>query len=250
MASATSPDPEIAVVTDPADIISGFDPVCRAFCDQTRDAIFMGVNRGWDTPEGRRKAAEGMAARLTGVTHNLDNKPNTVFLKATVPDPENGGSPVIAGLAIWAQASVVPGHGDMPPANDGEAIGIAAIYPDDPAQQKLWGDVFGALHAQRWQAVRDAATSSPPALFVLDMCAVDPRFQGRGIGRRFVEWGLAEARARGDLEAVTEASVMGRRLYLKMGFEQQGTEIAYNVDTALVPGGLLPSNVFLRTRKP
>lgn len=239
---------QVETVSDAADVISGFDVLCRAFGEQTKDGIFNGLNPGWNTPAGKQKGAERMASRLDGVTLNRDGKPNTIILKATVVDSECGRR-VIAGMAIWLQCSAVSGYGDMPPEDEGPAMNIAAIYPGDSTKQKFWGDVMSCMHAQRRRLVQEKATASPPAAMVLDLCAVDPKFQGKGIARKLVEWGLQEAKVRGDLEAITEASVMGRRVYLKMGFEQEGPQIDYGVDEQLM-GTTLPSNIFLRTRKP
>ncbi len=60
-----------------------------------------------------------------------------------------------------------------------------------------------------------------------------------------MEWGLEEARRRGNLEAVTEASVMGRRAYERLGFRPQA-EIVYEVDEEFRDRDR-PSNLFMRT---
>ncbi|KAJ4159995.1 uncharacterized protein LMH87_007930 [Akanthomyces muscarius] len=225
-----------------------FGPMCEAFGVQTQDTIFIGTCPGWDTPAGRQKHADRLGARFTKATTNLAGKPNTVFLLATVVDPASGDR-VVAGMAVWEQCSSVPGHGDFPTEDEGADMGIEEIYPGDPVQQKYWTAIMSSMHKQRWEVAKSKATESSPAIMALDICAVDPRFQGHGIGKKLVEWGLEEAKARGDLEAVTEASVMGRRVYLKLGFEQEGGDIEYNVD-ASVSNLPLPSNIFLRTRKP
>ncbi len=249
--SITKPDLglQIQVAKTADEAAEAFGPMCEAFGLQTQDTIFIGTCPGWDTPLGRQKGAERLGARFTKATTNLAGKPNTVFLLATVADPASGAR-VVAGMAVWEQCSSVPSHGDFPTEDEGADMGIADIYPDDVVQQKYWTAIMSAMHKQRWEVARSkAGTESPPAIMALDICAVDPRFQGHGIGKKLVEWGLEEAKARGDLEAVTEASVMGRRVYLKLGFEQEGGDIEYNVDASLssLP---LPSNVFLRTRKP
>lgn len=251
MGTDTNPlDVKVEVIADANDLTQSFDICCHSFGEQTKDVIFVGLNPGWDTPAGKAAGAARFAARFPATTTNLAGKPNTVFLKATVSDPSSSRSErVIAGMAIWMQVSVVPGHGNYPPDDEGPAMDVASIFPGDEAKQKLWGDVMTGMHAQRRQLAHDKAGASPPAIFVLDLCMVDPQFQGMGIARKLVQWGLDEAKERGDLEAVTEASVMGRRLYLKMGFEQEGPEIDYGVDETLV-GMPLPSNIFLRTRNP
>lgn len=80
----------------------------------------------------------------------------------------------------------------------------------------------------------------------LDMCAVDPVYQRKGIARELVQWGLDEARRRGGLEAITEASSMGRHVYEKMGFQAEGPDIEYAVDSEF-ESRKRPSNIFMRT---
>ncbi|OAA58138.1 Acyl-CoA N-acyltransferase [Cordyceps fumosorosea ARSEF 2679] len=242
-------DFQIQVAGTADEVAQAFEPMCHAFGHQTRDGVFIGTNPGWDTPAGKQKGAARLAARFTNATTNRDGKPNTVFLLATVADPAAPGLRAVAGMAVWEQASVVPGHGDPPTADEGADLSIQELYPDDPAQQRHWAAVMRAMHRQRWATVRAKAAEEQPALMVLDICAVDPRYQGRGIGAELVRWGLREARERGDLEAVTEASVMGRRVYMKLGFEQDGPETVFDVD-ASVSSVPLPSIVFLRTKKP
>lgn len=248
----SSPKPDldlkIEVVSTAEQAKLGFGPMCAAFGRQTADAIFSGLNPGWDTPLGRQQAEERFAARFATRTFTVDENPTAVFLNATVIDPASQER-VVAGTAVWEQTSAVAGHGDLPPEDPVTDLGVSAIYPDDPVKQKFWADVLMSMHAQRYQLAKDMAGASLPAFFALDICAVDPRFQGHGIGKKLVEWGLEEAKRRGNMEAVTEGSVMGRRVYQKLGFEQEGPEIVYNVDASLL-GKPLPSNVFLRTRKP
>jgi GNAT superfamily N-acetyltransferase len=245
--STTRPDLglQIQVATTADEASLAFRPMCQAFGVQTQDPIFIGTNPGWDTPLGRQQGAARHGARFTKTTTNIDGKPNTIFLLATVVDPATGDR-VLAGMAVWEQVSSVQGYGNIPTE---DAMGIADLYPNDPVQEKYWTSMMSAMYKRRWEVSRSKATESPPAVMALDMCAVDPCFQGHGIGKKLVEWGLKEAKARGNLEAVTEASVMGRRVYLKLGFEQEGGDIPYDVDRSIsnLPP---PSNVFLRTRKP
>lgn len=91
------------------------------------------------------------------------------------------------------------------------------------------------------------ATADAPAVFALDLCAVAPAWQRRGIAARLVRWGLEEAERRGGLEATTEASAMGRHVYAKLGFQPVG-EVDYGVGEALLAGRRLPPNLFMRTK--
>jgi hypothetical protein len=60
--------------------------------------------------------------------------------------------------------------------------------------------------------------------------------------------GLEEAQRLGDIEAITEASRMGRSVYKRLGFHEVA-EIEYEVDEEFNDQSM-PSNVFLRTRAP
>ena len=85
-------------------------------------------------------------------------------------------------------------------------------------------------------------------MFVLDLCAVHPDFQGRGIASKMVRWGLEEAQRRGVPEAVTEGSAMGRHVYMKLGFHPEGLhDIHYHLDDEFSDRPAPPANLFLRT---
>lgn len=106
------------------------------------------------------------------------------------------------------------------------------------------------MQTQRRQVLQEKAEprSAQKSVMILDLCAMDPEFQRRGIASKLVEWGLEEARRLGDVEAITEASRMGRSVYKRLGFQEIG-EIRYEVDAEFRDRSL-PSNVFLRTKPP
>ncbi|KAL8721130.1 MAG: hypothetical protein Q9181_007776, partial [Wetmoreana brouardii] len=213
----------------------------------TADGIWMAFNPGWDTPEGKMEGVSRMRRRWSTATVDKAGNLNTVVLKATVPDPDEGQ--VIAGMALWYQGSTVPGHGDAPEADLAKAMDLDALYPGDASAHKYLGQVNKSLTGQRVEAVKEAASQSPPAVLVLDLCAVDPAFQRRGIASKLVQWGLDEATRRGGLEAVTEGSTTGRTVYSRLGFKQEGPEIEYHVDDEF-KDRVLPSTVFMRTGRP
>ncbi|CAI4211277.1 unnamed protein product [Parascedosporium putredinis] len=74
----------------------------------------------------------------------------------------------------------------------------------------------------------------------------NPAEQTPGIASKLVQWGLDEAKRRGGLEAITEASSMGRHVYNRLGFQQEGPEIEYIVDEQF-KDRQRPSNIFMRT---
>ncbi|KAH6683559.1 hypothetical protein F5X68DRAFT_22743 [Plectosphaerella plurivora] len=240
-------DVQVSIISSEEDLLTAADIPLRCFGHQIADQIYRAFNPGWDTPEGTKAHHARLAQRWRSVTRDRNNDLNTIFLQATLPPSHPGGARVIAGLAIWVQLSTVPGHGDPPATDLRAAVDLNALYPGDEAAQEYLVQLDRGLHGRRKQVVQEKATADPPAVFVLDLCTVSPDFQRRGIAQALVQWGLDEAKRRGGLEALTEASVMGRGAYAKLGFKQEGEEIDYGVDEEFRARATLPSNVFMRT---
>ncbi|KAF1995059.1 hypothetical protein P154DRAFT_359261 [Amniculicola lignicola CBS 123094] len=232
----------IAPVASEEDFAQGFYSVCEAFGRQIRDAVWIILYPEWDTPAGQEKGTAGFVKRWKNTTINKHGDPNTIFLKATVTNDK--GEKRIVGMATWQQASVVEGWGDVPSEDLGDSVdGL------DEKEKRFSNQALRSLWKRRVEYTKDKAVTDPesPAIFVLDMCAVDPAFQRRGIAGKLVEYGLEEAKRR-CLEATTEASVMGRMVYQKLGFkaEGDGKDIEFVVDEEF-KGRALPPNLFMRT---
>ena len=227
----------VTPITTESSVRQGFDITVRCFCHQTYDGVFVAMNPGWDTLEGHEAGAQRFVDRWRS-TRSKGN--NTVFLQGTLP--VNGEEKVV-GFAIWQQLSMITGSGDEP-----SDVDAAAIYPDNEAEQKYVLSLDRSLHKRRRGMVEEKAKppASPPAVFVLDLCVVHPEYQRRGVANALVQWGLDEAKRRGGLECVTEASAMGRHVYEKLGFHQEGGEVEYDVAEEF-KSRLLPSNIFMRT---
>ncbi|KAL2060994.1 hypothetical protein VTL71DRAFT_9046 [Oculimacula yallundae] len=240
----------IEQITDTEDFTRCFSIAASAFGTQTADGIWTAFYPNWNTPEGAISGAQRMLERWEHRTFDAAGNPNVVYLKATIPDPsssESGdGKEVIAGMAIWVQASMDKAYGDAPDTDFAKDLQVEEIYPGDEPGQRFLCQVFGSLTKQRFKAIKEAATRNPPAILGLDLCAVDPTFQRRGVAAELVKWGLEEARRRGGLEAVLEASKKGRGVYAKLGFKQEGEEIKYVIDDEF-KDRVLPSNIFMRT---
>ncbi|KAF2643761.1 hypothetical protein P280DRAFT_216181 [Massarina eburnea CBS 473.64] len=229
-------------VTSPEDFTHIFYIIGEAFGRQARDAVWTVLNPGWEDAKGQQKGAADLAKRFNSVQTNKDGKPNTVFLKATLPDPAVESKRKVVGMAIWQQCSFVHGFGDPPSADLGDSLlGL------DPKEARFASQVFASLWKRRIETTKEKSTAAPPAIFVLDMCCVDPAFQRRGIAQKLVQWGLDEAEKRGGLECTTEASSMGRGAYVKLGFKDEGTgDVVYEVDDEFKSRDK-PPNIFLRT---
>lgn len=241
MAGAT--DVTVETISNADDFTQVFYCISEAFGHQAKDALWLAVTPpGWDTPEGQKIGAADLVKRWQNVKTNKDGKPNTVFLKATLPDPADASSTRIVGMAIWQQASFVDGYGDIPTDDMGDSLQRL-----DPTEARFGAQMFSSLWRRRIAYAREKASADPPAIFVLDMCCVHPDFQRRGIAQKLVQWGLDEAKKRGDLECTTEASSMGRGAYKKLGFQSEGPEdIEFVVDDEFA-GRETPPNIFLRT---
>ncbi|KAI8962296.1 hypothetical protein F5Y11DRAFT_323082 [Daldinia sp. FL1419] len=236
-------EPQIEVIDREEDIIAGFDCACNAFGDQVRDTLWIAMNPGWDTREGRSRAAAKLVEKWRNITYDSRGNANTIFLKATVSDQ---GRPVVAGFAVWDQLSMVEGQGEQPPDDQRIASDIAALYPNDEVEQRYLYQVMRSFVKRRVEVVKEKTTSQPPAVMHLRSCSVDPAFQRRGIALKLVQWGLDEAQRRGGLEAITEASSMGRQVYSRLGFRGDSADMEYLVDSEFISRER-PPNLFMRT---
>jgi len=145
------------------------------------------------TPKGRKEGAIRFAE-----IRNTD--PYTVFLKAV--DEDTGA---IVGMAKWNIYD-----GSMPDFDN----------PPDPGnhwssdEDKQYALHLGAMFVEDRIA---AIKKSGGHLVSLDLLAVVPQFQRKGVGDVLVKWGTKKADEL-DVEAVVEASVFGKGLYVKNGF--------------------------------
>lgn len=237
---------QISVIEDESDFTGVFACSAKAFAEQINDGIWTATNPGWDTPGGKAAGIARCVQKWRSVAKDNQGRPNTVFLKATLPDPDRPGQRRIVGTATWSQLSVVPGRGKRPSTELGTPEELKDMYQGDEALQRVACQVWASLMGPRVAVVKEKESADPPATFALDLCAVDPDFWRRGIALKLVQWGLDEAKSRGGLEATTEASVMGRHVYKKLGFKPV-VEVDYEVDQELLNGRNLPSNLFMRT---
>ncbi|KAM0271170.1 hypothetical protein ACHAQH_009154 [Verticillium albo-atrum] len=243
---AASTDLRIDLITSADDFPEAHQVATNAFARQAGDEFWIHMNPGWDTPAGQAAGATRMAARFKATTRDANGNPNTMFLKATLPDPDNEGQRRIVGVAIWVQLSMVEGRGDKPVEDLSQAVDLKALHPGDEHAQRYSVEMDRGLHRQRIGVVKAKAGEAQPAVMVLDLCAVEVGFQRRGIAQKLVQWGLDEAKRRGGLEALTEASAMGRGAYVKLGFRQEGPEMDYGVSEEF-KDWKKPSNIFMRT---
>ncbi|KAI1426872.1 acyl-CoA N-acyltransferase [Xylaria sp. FL1777] len=252
MATPTTPEKDallVEVVDNAGDFTDVFRCVSEAFGRQVHDAIWEAFNPGWDTPAGQAAGAERMVRRWESTTRDGRGNPNAVFIRATLPDPQqqqSGGRRVTVGFAIWIQISTVEAHGDTKLGAALDDAALQALYPGNETEQRFLRQMFRSLFKSRVDFVRSktVAAADPPAVMTLDLCVTHPDFQRRGVASKLVRWGLEEARRRGVRYATTEASSMGRHVYARLGFQPQGGETVYEVDEEFADREK-PSNLFM-----
>ncbi|KAI1393983.1 uncharacterized protein F4822DRAFT_32898 [Hypoxylon trugodes] len=236
----------IEVIDRAEDVVAGFDCMCNAFGHQTRDTLWIDLNPGWDKPgpEGRARGAQLLVDSWRNITRDINGNDNTIFLKATLPNQQ--GERVVAGIAIWMQLSMVEGRGVKPSDDLRESKDLDVFYPNNEPEQRYLCQVYRSFVKRRIEVVKEKESSQQPSLMHLRSCAVDPAYQRRGIALRLVQWGLDEAKRRGGLEAITEASSMGRHVYQRLGFYGEGPDMEYLVDSEFESRDR-PPNLFMRT---
>ncbi|KAI0136240.1 putative GNAT family acetyltransferase [Xylariales sp. AK1849] len=233
------------VLVEPVDSPDDFPPIfhcfSEAFARQRQSSLWMTMNPNWNSTEGQREGALRLLERWQSITKNQDGHANTVILKATLRDPEDGFKHKIVGAAIWEQFSFVEGYGNPPTVIHSNTAAL------NLTERRFAIQVYRSLWGRRVSLAREKAESDSPAIFTLDICAVDPAFQRRGVGEKLVAWGLEEARRRGGLECTTEASLMGQAIYKRLGFGAEGAEnIACELDEEFGDREK-PETLFMRT---
>lgn len=146
------------------------------------------------TEAGRQQGAQ----RFTKIKNNT---PETTYLKAI--DASTGK---IMGMAKWNIYD-----NNIPDFN--KADGEKEDYWDTEVDKQ-----YCEVISKEFMKTRNAAIVRTGGNVVsLDILAVDPEYQRKGVGHALVKWGTDKADALGN-EAVVESSVFGKGLYLKHGF--------------------------------
>lgn len=111
---------------------------------------------------------------------------------------------------------------------NGQVVGAAFGYPGD--QEEVVDDVMADLTAKSaaFEVPYEAEQETTPGEWYLDSLAVDPHYQGHGIGRRLLQ--ALPQYAKQDQETVIGLNVDREnpgafRLYDRMGYQVTGTQM-------------------------
>jgi aminocarboxymuconate-semialdehyde decarboxylase len=156
------------------DLIQANYCVSEAFGRQTKDAVWMLMNPGWDTEAGQKLNAQTLIKRWRSTTTNKDGNPNTIFLKATLSHPSKDGERKVVGMAIWAQQSYVEGYGDPFVGDMKEALNI--LEGDD---KRFADQMFCSLWKRRIAYIRSGLLRRRPSF-----PASRRRWEARAVGTR------------------------------------------------------------------
>lgn len=160
----------------------------RAFADN--EPFWDATYPNHKTPEGRAKGGQRFLEAKQG-------DPHVRYCKAV--DESNGE---IVGFARWLlYKDYIP-----KPAPYGD-------HWEDPEEAEYVGHLLDEFLAVRGAFIEKTGGN----VVCLDICAIDPDHQRKGIGGKLVAWGTQKADEMG-IDAVVESSVFGKGLYEKNGY--------------------------------
>ena len=176
-----------------ADMSRIFEICSLAFGDNEPFWIASWPNHSTDV--GRKTGAERMIK-----IKNSD--PNTTYLKAV-----DAASGKVAGMAKWNVFNNTMG------VDPSQIQGGDGDYWDDEDEKEYAKQVGPIFLTERNAAIARSGGN----VVSLDILAVDPEYQRKGVGAALVAWGTEKADEMG-VEAVVESSAFGKGLYEKNGF--------------------------------
>ncbi|KAH8885816.1 hypothetical protein GQ53DRAFT_845228 [Thozetella sp. PMI_491] len=180
-----------------------------------------------DTPHGQAQGSERLATWK-------QNSNESTFLKVVARVAVENREKII-GLAVWTHMTVPP------PAELEKVENIEQVWPDRNDREymsRLWKDYI----VPRTKAIAD---SNGKGVYVLELLAVHPEYQRLGAGTALVKWGT-QAADRLGLEAIVEATPVGRRLYEQCGLSVEIEEMYFEVGHEFDDGRQKPKLSFMR----
>ncbi|KAJ5114406.1 hypothetical protein NUU61_000165 [Penicillium alfredii] len=183
---------------NPSDASQFTEVFLAAFSDDFNRTMFPATPdvREWLTKD----FSESIARSLAESSHE-------VYLKVT--DPSHGK---LVAFAKWKRP--VPAA-NLDRHDDSHTAGGEAAWPKS-SDTALCGRFFSEMDAQHqsWMGGR--------LHFYLDILAVHPSHQGRGLASKLLKWGLVQADDQG-VETYLTGSPSGKPMYIKYAFEVVGS---------------------------
>lgn len=202
-----------------------------SFAFGTEKPMFNAMYPEHETTKGREKGKQRLSEQWK---KNKDDK-DFHFLKATIKDQ-------IVGFAIWI---IMDAKKNLESENAKEEFNLEEMYPDQPLAQEWLRALWPIYIKQRRQIVLQ--TSDPRPVIALELCAVRPEFQRKGVGKLLSGWGVKYGKQIGVREAVLEASVVGVGCYASVGFIHRSPIEFTSVDQSLTQVQKFPTLFFMRT---
>ncbi|KAI9700956.1 MAG: hypothetical protein M1820_006601 [Bogoriella megaspora] len=220
-------DIDVTLCSD-EDIPTCFQIISKSFAHNSPFVDISYPNH--DTPSGQAKGSKRLLAWKK-------EEPTSYFLRATTRAIDSNDERII-GLAIWTYMK------EPPPSDIAVLEDVEDVWPDENDREfmkRMWREfvvprsqaveqsggkgVFGNL---KLMIPTERSKTNEHLNLVLDILAVDPDYHRQGVGAALVEWGTKAADERG-IEAVVEATHVGRRLYEKNDFSTVIEEMVFDV---------------------
>ncbi|KAJ9150121.1 Acyl-CoA N-acyltransferase [Coniochaeta hoffmannii] len=162
----------------------------------------------------------------------LDRMAKPGWVSMVVVDDEKDGQ--IAGYAQWTKPAPPEGQEPDPPAVTKEEAASAAFEMDEHPPSLAEGALDEFWAAQKVEEDRVLGEGGKKDVWYLVILAVDPAYQGRGVGKILVQWGIDKAKAQGK-GIFLSATPAGKPFYKRMGLQDAGAfEIWGTPETSFV----------------
>ncbi|KAB5542472.1 acyl-CoA N-acyltransferase [Coniochaeta sp. 2T2.1] len=166
------------------------------------------------TPDRHRADRTRFRAWMT-----LDRMVKPGGVSMIVVDDEQDGR--IAGYAQWLRPAPPEGREPDPPMVTEEEAASAPFETEQKPPSFAEETLVEFLVAQKKEEERVLGPEGKKDVWYLIILAVDPAYQGRGVGKMLVQWGVDQAKAQGK-GLFLSATPAGKPFYERIGLEDVG----------------------------